>query len=415
MVNVVKEKGEGIVSYYWPKPGFAKPIEKISYVKGFTPWGWIVGTGIYIDDISNKFWPILTNIVIISVFIMLIIAISIYSIMQTIENSLAKVLDAMGNMINNNHTVIKHLPIDGNDEFTKLSIVFNKFIDKLLQTINCLKQISDSINKNVIELLNLSEYNSKNSEEQNIETHSIATAINEMTATIQEVSKNAQGAALATNKVNDGAKNSKDIVTTTKNSIMELAKAVEKSSEVVNKLESNSKAIYTVIDVIQNITDQTNLLALNAAIEAARAGEKGRGFAVVADEVRTLAKRTRESTQEIHKIIEKLQAGAKEAVQVMEDSHSKAQVTVEQALKTTEALNNIADATKVILGINDQIACSTEEQSIVSKDIDTRITAISKSSEQSLKASDNVNQISNTLKQQGNLLKSSIQQFNIEE
>jgi methyl-accepting chemotaxis protein len=214
-------------------------------------------------------------------------------------------------------------------------------------------------------------------QQQQSEIDQIATAMNEMASTVQEVARNAAAAADAAHKADDEAKSGQRVVTQTVEAIDAVAHEVEAAAEVIHKLAADSTSIGTVLDVIRGIAEQTNLLALNAAIEAARAGEQGRGFAVVADEVRTLATRTQESTQEIQKMIERLQTGAKSAVQVMEQGRSKAQVSVQQAARAGTSLDTIATAVSAISDMNAQIASAAEEQGAVAEEINRNITNIS--------------------------------------
>ena len=164
-----------------------------------------------------------------------------------------------------------------------------------------------------------------------------------------------------------------EVVTQTKQAIGILAEEVEKATQVIHELETESDNIGSILDVIRDIADQTNLLALNAAIEAARAGEQGRGFAVVADEVRSLASRTQDSTQQIKAMIERLQSGANNAVTVMETGRTQAQLSVQQAMQAEDSLAVITKAVGTINEMNMQIASAAEEQSSVSAEINRNI------------------------------------------
>ena len=237
------------------------------------------------------------------------------------------------------------------------------------------------------------------------ETDQVATAINEMTATVQEVARSAGQAATATHNANEQTLKGKSIVVDTSNAIQALANEVEKATEVIYKLGQESENIGSVVDVIRAITEQTNLLALNAAIEAARAGEQGRGFAVVADEVRTLASRTQQSTEEIHNMIAQLQSGTRHAVEVMEQGRNLAQNSVKQTALAGDALQTITDAVETITDMNAQIASAAEQQSAVADEINRNIANITDviehtadGAEQTFRSSEELTKLASQLK-----------------
>ena len=248
---------------------------------------------------------------------------------------------------------------------------------------------------------------------QQSEIDQIATAMHEMATTVQEVARNAAAAANAAHKADDEAKSGQRVVTQTVEAIDAVAHEVESAAVVIEKLAADSTSIGTVLDVIRGIAEQTNLLALNAAIEAARAGEQGRGFAVVADEVRTLATRTQESTQEIQKMIERLQAGAKSAVQVMEQGRSKAQVSVQQAARAGTSLDAIATAVGAISDMNAQIASAAEEQGAVAEEINRNIANISQIASQTASGAGQTATASAELAKLAVNLQSHVGRFNI--
>lgn len=194
-------------------------------------------------------------------------------------------------------------------------------------------------------------------------------------------------------KADESAIGGQQVVNETIASIQSLQEGVNKSSDVIGQLDRDSEHIGTVVNVIKEIADQTNLLALNAAIEAARAGEQGRGFSVVADEVRTLANRTQQSTDEIQSMIEKLQSGARQAVQEMEKSRVQTDQTVEKASHTGEQLNNITASVSDISGMSTQIATAAEEQTSVADELSRSIQHIADISE---RASGNADMLATT-------------------
>lgn len=215
-----------------------------------------------------------------------------------------------------------------------------------------------------------------------METNQVASAINEMAATVQEVSNNASSAAEAAKNADQEAENGKNVVNNAIRSIGALANEIEQAADTLQRLDGDIGNIGEIVNVIRGITEQTNLLALNAAIEAARAGEHGRGFAVVADEVRTLAARTQSSTIEIEEMVERLQMGAKESVSVMENSRNRAQETVESAAEAGAALDKITSMITTIDQMNSQIAEAASQQTSVADEINQSIVNISQVAEQ---------------------------------
>ena len=217
---------------------------------------------------------------------------------------------------------------------------------------------------------------------QQMEITQVATAMTEMSATVQEVARNATMTAESTAAGQQESQAGQAVVEEAIGAIQGLSQEIQQASGVIQQLSTNSESIGGILAVIKGIAEQTNLLALNAAIEAARAGEQGRGFAVVADEVRTLASRTQESTQEIENMIEHLQGGAKEAVQVMDKSQVSAGGCVDIAARAGEALQTLTDTINKISDMNHQIATASEEQSAVADDIQKSIVNISQVAEE---------------------------------
>ncbi len=266
---------------------------------------------------------------------------------------------------------------DGFKDVVEMSIGLKQLVTSLKNQIQLINSSSTDLTSAADQVSQITDNTNQGILRQQMETDLVATAINEMTATVVEVARNAADAAQAATKADSESKNGIDVVEKTISAIGELAAEVEAAAGVIQTLEDDTVKIGTILDVIRGIAEQTNLLALNAAIEAARAGEQGRGFAVVADEVRTLASRTQESTQEIQNMIEALQKGAHDAVGAMNSNQVKANETVSHANETSESLKQISDSIHTISDMNAQIATASEEQTAVTEEINRNIINIS--------------------------------------
>ena len=232
---------------------------------------------------------------------------------------------------------------------------------------------------------------------QKSESEALNHALDSMLAAAESVTSNANKATDAAVEADSNAKESVSILSGATQAINSLASQVDQSSSVIQELANDTDSIGAILDVITGIAEQTNLLALNAAIEAARAGEQGRGFAVVADEVRLLASRTHESTQEIEKMIQKLQQAAQSAVGTMAGGHEIAQNAVEQVSGATESLVAITSAVDSIRNVNSQISQSADQQASLAADVKSRVEEIDDVSELTIETLDGLNKISETL------------------
>ncbi len=299
------------------------------------------------------------------------------------------------------------------DELGNMSGAFNRMLDKLHKGIEHVSGSTLQVASSSEELTNITNESSRAIQQQLMETSQVSTAMTEMSSTVAEVATSAASAAEAAEAANKAASEGHTEVQLTVNAIEALALEVEKGARLISQVERDSEAIGSVLDVILGIAEQTNLLALNAAIESARAGEQGRGFAVVADEVRTLAGRTLQSSEEIQKMITKLQTGSRNAVQAMEEGRQRAQASVEQALKADKSLEVIDSAVNSILHLNTQIASAAEEQSVVSEEINRNLVKINQMTAQASEGSGQTAVASERLAQLADNLQGLVLQFKI--
>ena len=291
----------------------------------------------------------------------------------------------------------KEITVTSNDELGVLQSAMQTTSSNLRDVLQMINSMVSNLENSTSEMKAITEEASHGIHNQQGSIQQVVTAMTEMASTVEEVARNANMAADSANSANDQANDGKNIVDQAVTSIGQLASDVDNASTVIAEVQQDSDAIGSVLDVIRGIAEQTNLLALNAAIEAARAGEQGRGFAVVADEVRTLASRTQESTSEIQGMIERLQNGSKNAVDVMEASRVRAEETVQLANKTGASLQDITNAVSTINDMNIQIASAVEEQSAVTNDVNRNIVEINTIVDASAEGSERIMQSSEAL------------------
>ncbi|WP_443699486.1 methyl-accepting chemotaxis protein [Pseudomonas sp.] len=259
------------------------------------------------------------------------------------------------------------------DEFGEVEFALRMAQAETGAVIGRIGDASNQISEYIASLLDDIESSKALINKQQAETDQIATAITQMTASIQDVANNSQHAADAASKGYEETLLGQSKVAETSQYIAELEQEIKKATEVICQLETQSVEISNILDVVRSVADQTNLLALNAAIEAARAGEHGRGFAVVADEVRSLSSRTQDSITDIQNIIAALQASSHYAVTIMESSSRQAHLSVSLAQQGADALTDIGLSVNKIVEMNTQIATAVEQQGAVSEDINVSI------------------------------------------
>jgi methyl-accepting chemotaxis protein len=411
-VEKVKQNPEGgVVDYLWPKPGSESAVDKLSFVKPFQPWGWIIGSGIYIDDVNATIWMFIRNLLVYLIIITTLLLFLSFVIAKSIIIPLNKTSEALAGLAQGEGDLTHRLPVEGKDEIANLSLSFNKFINKVQNIIKEIQLSAKAVNNSSIDLSSLSQKSLISHEQQNTETAQIAIASNEMLSTINEIAGNATAAAGLAEHANTEAQTSKGIVNDSAMSAQQLSSEITSASDVISELNTQCSSIDSVLSVIQSIAEQTNLLALNAAIEAARAGEQGRGFAVVADEVRTLAGRTQKATLEVNGIIAQLQNKAIEAVSAIANSKEIANGATEQANKASQSLDSILKTITAISGANNHIAIAAKQQSSVTSEIDERVAAIAGLSNESTQLSSQISDGSDGVSELGIQLSELVKTF----
>lgn len=381
------KKGDGFLYFSWHKPTINAQAPKLGYAEYLPKWDWVLGTGIYIDDIDRqvnqyreqsiaKLNAHTLSAVGFSLIGLLLACVAI-SVMVTrgiqpllhISQSLKAVAAGGGDLT-------ARLQVESQDEVGEVAHAFNQFMDKLHPMMVEIRASAQVVQEAASGLDEHTATASSQMQSHCSETDKVVTAVTEMSATAKEVASNTHATAKAIDSANVQISEAQLEVSQAIEGIGKLVDEVNTTSEAISQLSQQTEQITKVLQVIGEIAEQTNLLALNAAIEAARAGEQGRGFAVVADEVRSLASRTQNSTLEIGDMLKQLQSGVARAVSTMSVSQERGEQTALESVQIKNSLAGIQTAVGTIRDMGIQTASAAEQQSAVAEEINQNLVAI---------------------------------------
>jgi methyl-accepting chemotaxis protein len=380
-VEVVEQGGKGFVTYNWPKPkeggGVTEELfPKLSYVMKFEHWGWLIGSGIYIDDIDAAVKDrVFRTLGFVGVAAILLLAVAAV-LAGSISRSLSGAASALGDIADKNGDLTARLPEKGGREIASLAEAFNHFVAKIQQAMLKVLESTHQLSSASARLSAVAEQTRTSVLSQDRETVAMADSIKGLLASVQQVAESSGSAVATAEQADEEAKLGLKVVRATIDSIHSVAQEFGKAAEAIGELEDDSRNIGTILDTIKGIADQTNLLALNAAIEAARAGEQGRGFAVVADEVRKLAQSTQEATSRIQEMISRLQVKAVAAVDVMKQGSQRVDASVGEAGLAGESLEKITQAVASIRSMNNEIAQTAAAEARATEGINASVDSI---------------------------------------
>ncbi|MFB2681864.1 methyl-accepting chemotaxis protein [Shewanella mangrovisoli] len=378
------------------------------------------------EDVSNNIESVAANMsqetiakidaasirTIIVVLIAIVAAVIIsFAVVAPLKRSLYQVNNALNVLASGNLT--HKLDDSGHDEFAELAKNCNRLVDSLRGLIVGILDRSNQLAAAAEQTSAITAQTTSGIQEQKSQVDQVATATTELSSSAQQVSMSADDALAQIKQADQEAKHMRTIAEENKRTILALADEVAKAGQVINKVQSDSASIGSILDVIRGIAEQTNLLALNAAIEAARAGEQGRGFAVVADEVRSLASRTQVSTREIQQMIEVLQQGAQQAVAAMDMGRAQANACVDKTEQANLALETISQSVHKAYDAGTHIAHAAQEQNVVSQQVSEKLEHIAAISEETAIGADQTAQSSHQVAKLAEELQASVGEFRV--
>lgn len=350
--------------------------------------------------------------ILLMIFVVLAIIVISYFIIRSIITPLETLVSGVSEVANNKD-VSNTMSVTGKDELAEVTLAFNSLQENFNAALLGVRNEVTNLNELTTSVSGSMQGNQKRATSQNEATDSVSVAVNEMSATIEEVAKIAQSTATAVSNAHESSVTSSKNANDSKDIMEQLVGELANTQEQVTQLNTESEVIGNVLGVIQSIAEQTNLLALNAAIEAARAGEQGRGFAVVADEVRSLASRTQESTEQIRQQIEALQKGSRSATNSMEHLQQQGLKAVEVVVSSVAAFDVLREELDNIFGMSSQIATAAEEQTLVANEINERIHGIKDDTEEMSQHTDSTVDACDDLKNTGSKLGDYVSEFTV--
>ena len=412
--TTVKSKGAGFVDYVWPKPGQDEPVPKISYVTGSADWGWVIGSGIYIDDVDAIFRTnalrFLAWILLIGGFIAITLTLLARNVIKTLGGEPKIALEitrriASGDLSND----IACRPGDTSSVLASIKEMQLTLRSMISDIIGGAEQLSAAAEQ----LQHTSEEVAARSRQQSEAASSMAAAVEQMTVSIDQVTQNAREAHGISLQAGELSGKGSQVIQNAAREMNLIAQAVQSSSQIIEELGQQSEQITSIVKTIHEIADQTNLLALNAAIEAARAGEQGRGFAVVADEVRKLAERTSLSTSEIAGMVGKIQSGTRNAIGSMESGVTQVGKGVDLATQAGSSITEIRDGALRVVQVVNSISDAIREQGAASSEIAKNVEHIAQMSEESATAVEETASAARHLQQLSSSLSVSVSRFRL--
>ncbi|GGY18203.1 methyl-accepting chemotaxis protein [Paludibacterium paludis] len=406
--------GKGFVEYVWDKPGFDSPQPKISFITTTSGWKWIIGTGIYMDDVNRAFFHDLMILVGEVVAALIVVLVLILLLMRSILGQLGADPSVTLQVVKRiaDKSLDDPVPVAKGDTGSLMAAVghmqdeLRTLVQQILNGSVHLSDMSATVHRNA-------DVVASGSDEQSQAATSMAASVEELTVSINHIADHAADARELSQTSGRLSQEGGEVIASAVGEMRRINESVDQASVTIAELTNKTQTISAIMQVIKDIADQTNLLALNAAIEAARAGEMGRGFAVVADEVRKLSERTGSATQEIAGMIQDIQTSSESSRITMEEAVSRVKTGLDLAEQGGKAIEEIRNSASRVVTVVNEISSALKEQGQASQDIAQLVERIAQSSSANAEAAQTVSSSIEQVSSEAASLRSVVSRFRL--
>jgi methyl-accepting chemotaxis protein len=392
IVKLAREQGEGFISYLATRPGEQTPLPKESYVKLFAPWGWVVGTGVYVEDVDREISAFQERLWVSAGVAVLLTLLVGAAFSRAVVRPIRELAAAARRVEEGDLSVT--VPVSSEDEVGKLGHAFNTMVQGVREMVKGLATVAVSTVADADSIRRFADTLSRVTREQSDQLQQLAESVQQMSRGLSQDAEQALMAADAAAANGHMAEEGGAVVRAASRKISELVDVVQKSEERVVRLQTSGTVVAQMLQLIQDVSNETSVLAVNTAIEAARAGEHGKGFGVVASEVRKLADRSREAVEQIESLLKRNQEDFSVAAALMREGTTKVEEGMQLSSEAGETLSRIVSAAREIQTRVGQLAMDSTRQSNSGARIAERIQSISNNS---LGAVSGVDQISQSV------------------